>query len=261
MKRLFFTILLSLFFGGGAYADDENLKKIKESIFLNSVVPSVIGGRVSILSKNIKIYECTDNKNKKTLISLNRQSKEILKNYFQSVLEFHNLPNGALTYNIIQEEDPNSMYPAFISKAISKVYWNDDINSWWWYESRITSTTPKNYYILYNEISENYELTKDNVKLETMYIKLPLINNKINQNLKKSLEIPFERYMNSFDYKENKIGNNIYKEIDNYMLNFVNEEILLKDLVNTEFDFISKNSEKFSKNSTCVKKDYFTSGN
>ena len=53
--------------------------------------------------------------------------------------------------------------------------------------------------------------------------------------------------MNSFDYKENKIGNNIYKEIDNYMLNFVNEEILLKDLVNTEFDFISKNSEKFSK--------------
>ena len=45
------------------------------------------------------------------------------------------------------------------------------------------------------------------------------------------------------------------------MLNFVNEEILLKDLVNTEFDFISKNSEKFSKNSTCVKKDYFTSGN
>ena len=52
------------------------------------------------------------------------------------------------------------MYPAFISKAISKVYWNDDINSWWWYESRITNTTPKKYYILYNEISENYELTK-----------------------------------------------------------------------------------------------------
>ena len=261
MKKFFLTILFSLVLSGGTYADDELLKNLESTFFLRSVTPTVLGGRISSLSKNIKIYECTDNKNKKILISLNKQSPEILKKHFQSVLEFHNFPNGALTYNIIQEEDPNSMFPAFISKAISKVYWDDDINSWWWYESRITNKTPKNYYILYNTISENYERTKDNVKLETMYFKLPVTNNKINQNLKKSLKIPFERYMNSFDYKENTIGNNIYQEIDNYMLNLVNEEILLKNLLNAEFDFIEKNSERFSKSSACIKKDYFSSSN
>ena len=76
------------------------------------------------------------------------------------------------------------MYPAFISKAISKVYWNDDINSCGGMKVELQTQRQK-YYILYNEISENYELTKNNVKLETIYIKLPLINNKINQNLKK----------------------------------------------------------------------------
>jgi len=249
MKRIFLIFVLVLF--PNKIIADEELN------FTMKIVPSVLGGRLSS-SENIKIFECTDKKNKKTLISINKQPPEILQKYFPSVLEFHNFPNGASTYHLVEENDPNSIFPAFISRAISKVYWDEDIKSWWWYESRITNQTPKNYYILYNTISDNYERTKDTVKHEIVYFKLPATNIKVNQNLKKNLEIPFERYMSSFEYKEVKIGRNIYQEIDDYMLKLVDEEISIKNLLNAEFEFIDKNSETFSKSLNCVKKDYFS---
>ena len=42
------------------------------------------------------------------------------------------------------------------------------------------------------------------------------------------------------------------------MLKFVNEEISIKNLLNTEFEFVNQNSETFLKSSTCTKKDYFS---
>ena len=239
---------------------DEVMKTFEKSKFTNMIVPSILGGRL-LNSNNIKKFECTDKKNKKTLISFNEQSPESLQKYFPSVLEFYDFPNGALTFHIaqeVQEKDISTIFPVIISKAISQVYWDEDYNSWWWYESRITNQTPKTHYILYNVISDNYQRTKETVKYETIYFKLPTINNKVNQNLKKNMEIPFERYVNSYDYKEQQIGKNLYQEIDNYMLKLVNEEISIKNLINSEFDFIDKNSETFLKTSSCIKKDYFS---
>ena len=258
IKILLFNIFIIInFFNYSISFSNETVKKNEELNFTMKIVPSVLGGRLSS-SENIKIFECTDKKNKKTLISLNKQSPEILQKYLPSVLEFHNFPNGISTYHLVEENHSNSLFPAFISKAISKVYWDEDIKSWWWYESRISNQTPKNYYILYNTISDNYERTKDTVKYEITYFKLPATNNKVNQNLKKNLNIPFERYMSSFEYKEVKIGKNLYQEIDDYMLKFVNEEISIKNLLNTEFEFVNQNSETFLKSSTCTKKDYFS---
>lgn len=259
MKKIFLINIFIIinFFSYTISFSDETMKEIEELNFTIKIVPSVLGGRLSS-TENIKIFECTDKKNKKTLISLNKQPPEVLQKYFPSVLEFHNFPNGASTFHIVEEKDPNALFPAIISKAISKVYWDEDSNYWWWYESRITNQTPKNHYILYNTVSDNYERTKDTVKHEIVYFKLPAINNKVNQNLKKKLEIPFERYMSSFEFKEVQIGKNLYQEIDNYMLKFVNEEISIKNLLNAEFEFVDKNSETFLKSSTCIKKDYFS---